>query len=270
MTVLIALSACLGAVVASGAVRPGDRAGLSGNAPVPIPAGPAPAGKAAKGEAPPRASFIEVPAASSTSTEAQFRFHVPPRGQRRALPSSPAPAGGAQRSPRQFECRYDGGPWRECSSPHRLDGLSSGPHSFAVRALTRSGRTGTATSHSWVRLEPKPIAIEAVGAVEDLHPGFPAQSLPVRISNPNDVPVQVTKLMVELGAAPANCSSENFELTPAGISPDSPLAIPAGGSADLPSGDVSAPAISMLNLPVDQDPCQGTRLQLVFHGEAHG
>ena len=268
LVALIALSACLGAVVAYGASRPGgERTGLSGN--TPVPASPAPAGKAPKGEEPPRASFVEVPAAASTSSEVQFRFHVPPRSQRRR-PPSPTPAGEAQRSPRQFQCRYDGGPWRECSSPHRIGALPAGPHSFAVRALTRSGRAGTASSHSWVRLEPKPIAIEAADAIEDLHPGFPAQSLPVVISNPNDMPVQVTKLTVELGTNPATCQRENFELTPAGVSAASPLVIPAGGSASLPSGDVSAPAIRMLNLPVDQDACQGTRLQLVFHGEAQG
>ncbi|HKO39045.1 MAG TPA: hypothetical protein VJU14_11830 [Solirubrobacterales bacterium] len=268
--VLIAVSACLGAVVAYGASRPGgERAGLAGSVPVPVAPAQAPAGKASKSEAPPRATFVEVPPASSASSQAQFRFHVPPRSQHRQ-PPSPAVAGEGQRPPRRFQCRSDGGPWRECSSPHRLDAVATGSHSFAVRALTRGGRPGAAASHTWVRVEPKPIAIEAAGPIEDLHPGFPAQPLPVTISNPNDVPVQVTKLTVELGAGPATCPPENFELTPAGLSPASPLTIPAGGTAGLPAGNVSAPAIGMLNLPVDQDPCQGTRLQLVFRGEAHG
>ncbi|HST68077.1 MAG TPA: hypothetical protein VLI94_00275 [Solirubrobacterales bacterium] len=271
LVVLIAASACLGAVVASGASRSGgERTGLAGSDPVPVAPAPTPAGKPSRGEAPPRASFVEVPAAGSASAEAQFRFHVAPRTQHRQPSSSPAPAGEAQRSPRKFQCRYDGGAWRECSSPHRLDALATGPHSFAVRALARSGRPGAAASHSWVQLEPKPIAIEAAGAIEDLYPGFPAQPLPVRISNPNDVPVQVTRLTVELGADPATCPGENFKLTPAGVSPTSPLTIPAGSSAGLPAGEISAPAIRMLNLPVDQDPCQGSRLQLVFRGEAHG
>jgi hypothetical protein len=270
LVVLIALSACFGAVAYGASRSGGDRGGLAGNVLVPVAPGQAPAGRASKSEAPPRATFVEVPPASSVSSKVQFRFHVPPRSQRRQLPSSTAPPGEAQRAPRQFQCRYDGGPWRECSSPHQIDALSTGSHSFDVRALTRSGRAGTAASHSWVRLGPKPIAIEAAGPIEDLHPGLPAQPLPVKIGNPNDVPVQVTKLTVELGAGPASCSQENFELTPAGVSVASPLTIPAGGSAGLPSGEISAPMIGMLNLPVDQDACQGTRLQLVFHGEAHG
>src|SRR5829696_2998749 len=136
LVVLIAVPACFGAVVAYGASRSGgDRAGLGGNAHVPVAPAPAPAGKASKREAPPRATFVEVPPASSVSSGVQFRFHVPSRSQRRQLPSSPAPAGEAQRSPRQFQCRYDGGPWRECSSPHQLDALATGTHSFAVRAL---------------------------------------------------------------------------------------------------------------------------------------
>jgi hypothetical protein len=271
LVVLIAASVCFGAVVASGASRSGgDRAGLAENAPRPVSPAQAPAGKASKGEAPPRAAFVEVPSASSVSSEARFRFHVAPRSRRRQLPSSPAPAGEPQRSSRQFQCRYGGGPWRECSSPHQLDALATGTHSFAVRALTRGGRAGAVASYSWVRVEPRPIAIEAVGAIEDLHPGFPAQPLPVTISNPNEVPVEVTKLTVELGAGPATCSAENFELAPAGLSAASPLAIPAGGSTSLPRGEISAPAIRMLNLPVDQDACQGSRFQLVFRGEAHG
>lgn len=66
------------------------------------------------------------------------------------------------------------------------------------------------------------------------------------------------------------CPTNSFELTPSSASPSSPLAIPAGGSVGLPTDEVSAPTIGMRNLPVDQDACQGARLQLVFDGEARG
>ena len=46
--------------------------------------------------------------------------------------------------------------------------------------------------------------------------------------------------------------------------------MPAEGSASLPSATVSAPAIAMLNLPVNQDPCQGAEIPLDFVGEAQG
>ncbi len=268
---LTAVSACLGAVVAYGASRVGAGAtGLRSQVTVATP-------KAGAGEkrdkVPLQPSFIEKPEAISVSSATQFRFHVPPRSQRLQpeLPAStPAPAGGAQRSRRHFQCRYDGGAWQTCGSPHRLGAVKPGPHSFAVRILSRAGKVGPAAAYSWTQVEPKPIAIEAVGPSEDLYPGFPAQAQPVRISNPNDVPVEVTSLTVELPTELPGCPANSFDLTPSSASAASPLAIPAGGSVSLPSDEVSAPAIGMHNLPVNQDACQGTRLQLVFNGEAHG
>jgi hypothetical protein len=46
--------------------------------------------------------------------------------------------------------------------------------------------------------------------------------------------------------------------------------VPAEGSASLPSATVSAPTIAMLNLPVNQDACQGVEIPLDFAGEAQG
>ncbi|HEX7293519.1 MAG TPA: hypothetical protein VF259_03150, partial [Solirubrobacterales bacterium] len=264
-----AASACLGAVVAYGASRVGGgETGLRGQVAVDTPKA---GSEGQQGKVPPRPSFIEKPESTSLSSVTQFRFHVAPRSHRLqpGLPAS-APAGGTQRSRRHFQCRYDGSAWQACSSPHRLGAVQPGPHSFAVRILARAGRVGPAAAHSWTQAEPKPIAIEAAGPAEDLHPGFPAQALPVRISNPNGVPVEVTSLTVELPFDPPSCPSNSFELTPSSASAASPLAIPAGGSVSLPSDEVSAPAIAMLNLPVNQDACQGARLQLLFSGEAHG
>lgn len=271
VVVLTTASACLGAVVAYGASRvSGGAAGLKGRVAVAVPkagsAGP-------RNNALPQPSFIEKPEATSLSSATQFRFHVPPRAQRLQphLPASAlTPAGETQHSRRRFQCRYDGGAWRACSSPHGLGAVPPGPHFFAVRILARSGRVGPAATYSWAQAEPKPIAIEAAGPAEDLHPGFPAQVLPVRVSNPNDVPVEVTSLTAELPAGPPSCPPNGFELKPSNASADSPLAIPAGGSVSLPTDGISAPAIGMLNLPVNQDACQGARLELIFSGEARG
>jgi len=265
---LAAASACLGAVVAYGASRvDGGGTGLRGQVAVAIPKA---GGGGQQDKAPPRPSFIEKPEAIAISSHTQFRFHVPPRSQRLQPQLPAAPGGEAQRSRRRFQCRYDGGAWQACSSPHRLDAVQRGSHSFAVRILARSGQVGPAAAYSWTQAEPKPIAIEAAGPAEDLHPGFPAQVLAVKVSNPNDVPVEVTSLTVELPAGPPSCPENSFELTPSSASAASPLAIPAGGSVSLPSDEISAPAIGMRNLPVNQDACQGARLQLVFSGEAHG
>jgi hypothetical protein len=269
LVALTAVSACFGAVVTYASTRDGSSPGrLSNGAAVPTPrSSPGQAGDEAL---PPRPSFIETPEEISVLSPTQFRFHVPPRS-KRSQPSLPAPPAAADpRSPRRFQCRLDGGSWEACASPRRLGTVPAGPHTIAVRAFTRAGRAGPAAAYSWRQVKPKPIAIETTGPVEDLYPGLPAQALQVVVRNPNDVPVEVTSLTVELPAAPSSCPAENFELAPSSASPAAPLAVPAGGSVGLPMGAVSAPTIRMLNPPVNQDACQGAQLRLVFNAEARG
>lgn len=40
-----------------------------------------------------------------------------------------------------FECQLDAGAWSTCSSPHTVSGLTSGSHTFRVRAIDRAGNT---------------------------------------------------------------------------------------------------------------------------------
>jgi|SRR6478672_1948310 len=262
LVALTAATAFLGAAVAI--ARSGGGPSLEERVPV---AAPKKATGMADEALPARPLFIEKPEAISVQAEVQFRFNVPPKAERppvEAAPGAPAPA----KPRRRFQCRYDGGGWRTCSSPLRLGAVPAGEHGLAVRALTRSGRPGTVASYSWRQVDPKPIAISASDPIEDLFPGFPPQPLAVTVSNPNDVPVEVTKLTVDLAAAPPSCPAENFRLTPSTASPGSPLPVPAGGSVTLPSA--AAPKIEMLNLAVNQDACSDARIDLVFEGEAHG
>jgi hypothetical protein len=271
LAALAAVSACLGAVVALARGRAGGEAGLANHAPV----APAHGGTGtARSEAPPpRPSFIEKPEAASILSSTQFRFHVPPRS-RRLQPELPAPAqpaaGGQPKPQRRFQCRYDGGQWQACGSPYRLGAVPPGAHAFAVRALSPAAAPGPPASYSWRQVDPKPISIAAADPAEALYPGLPPQPLKVVVSNPNDVPVEVTRLTVDLASATPSCPAQNFRLTPSTASPESPLPLPAGGSVSLPSGAISAPAIEMLDLPENQDACSGAQLDLVFEGVAHG
>jgi hypothetical protein len=300
---LAAASACIGAVVAYAATRPnGVQQGLGEQRAVQQPSGSDPGGPVGK-DVPPslerllRPRLIEVPPETTTASEVQFRFHVQPRT---PPPASPPPADPAQPAPvetssRRFQCRVDGEKWSDCRSPYGLTDLAPGSHHFVVRALNREERTGEPAAFDWRQttvpalaaqevaappapaapapseaVEPQRFSVEALRDPADLYPGLAPLPIPVRVTNPNDVAIEVTALTAAIGEAPATCTAENFELTPAALSPDAPLVVPANGSADLPSAGLQAPAIRMLNLPVEQDACRGVEIPLVFSGEAQG
>jgi hypothetical protein len=220
---------------------------------------------------PPRPRFIEVPPAAGVGAGFQFRFHVPP-------PSAPAggskPAKPAQPEKRwrQFECRLDGGDWESCASPFVLPGLEPGEHSFAVRALSPRERSGPAAHYKWTQLEPQEFTIDPLfSSLEELMPGAPPQQLPVRIGNPNPVPIEVTGLRVTVSPDRPGCAADpNFAIVPSSLSPTAPLSVPAGGSATLPNPAATAPTLELRELPIDQNACQGATLNLTFGGEARG
>jgi hypothetical protein len=225
-----------------------------------------------RGQRPSRPRFIEVPASGGVDSDPQFRFHVAPaeRGT-----TAPGAGPGAPQQParwRRFECRLDGSEWDGCASPYLLRELEPGDHSFAVRALNRRGFGGAVARYRWALLEPREFSVEPLtGALEELMPGAPAQPLPVRISNPNPAPIEVTSLTVAVVPEPSACPADpNFEVTPSSLSPAAPLTVPAGGSASLPTATATAPAVAMRELPADQNACQGATVRLDFSGEARG
>lgn len=261
LVALVAAAACLGGVAYAATISEQSR----------------PHGKKVKhpprkpGQGPPRPRFIEVPADGGVDPDSQFRFHVaPPEPQ--GAGRGPAPAGPSPERWRRFECRLDGSDWDGCASPYLLRGLEPGEHSFAVRALNRRGLVGQRARYRWALLEPREFSVEPLtGALEELVPGAPAQPLPVRITNPNPAPIEVTSLTVAVAPEPSACPADpNFEVTPSNLSPAAPLTVPAGGSASLPTATATAPAVAMRELPVDQNACQGATVHLDFSGEARG
>jgi hypothetical protein len=224
-----------------------------------------------QGQGPPRPRFIEVPPNGGVDPDSQFRFHVAPPEQQGDVPG-PGPVGPSPERWRRFECRLDGGEWGGCASPYLLRGLEPAEHSFAVRALNRRGLGGQVARYRWALLEPKQFSVEPLsGSLDELMPGAPAQSLPVRITNPNPAPIEVTSLTVTVSPEPSACPADpNFEVTPSSLSPAAPLSVPAGGTARLPTATATAPAVAVRELPVDQNACQGATVHLDFSGEARG
>ncbi|HKF82881.1 MAG TPA: hypothetical protein VKB23_07980 [Solirubrobacterales bacterium] len=258
---LAVAAACLGSV-AYAATRSDGKRSKAGK-------GKAPA--RGKGQVPSRPRLLEVPPATVVGDGYQFRFHVPPPpaqpGSGRPAPSRPVPPATKWR---RFECRLDKDEWANCSSPLVLPQLDSGDHAFAVRALNPRGRPGPAAHYAWSQLEPKQLTIEPqVGPLEELMPGAPPQPLPVRIGNPNPVPIEVTSISVAVAPRHSDCPGDpNFAVTAASLTPAAPLTVPPGGAVSLPSA--TAPTVALRELPIDQNACQGTSIDLLFSGEARG
>jgi hypothetical protein len=224
------------------------------------------------GQRPPRPRFIEVPVALGVGERGQFRFHIPPRGRKPGNPAGPAQPASPDVRWRRFECRLDGGGWGGCSSPYPLSSLGPGDHSFAVRALNRSGRSGSVAHYRWSQLEPKDFTIEPLlEPLQELMPGAAPQQLPVQIENPNPAPIEVTGLTVVVSPDRVGCVADpNFSITPSSLSPAAALTVPAGKSVDLPTATARAPTLALRDLPFDQNACQGATLRLFFSGEARG
>ena len=75
-----------------------------------------------------------------------------------------------------FECRLDGGTWIPCFAPDDLTGLSSGSHTFEVRATDSAGNVdATPASHTWtVDATPPDTALygSPPGATQSTSAGF--------------------------------------------------------------------------------------------------
>lgn len=234
----IGLVACLGAVAYGAAARGGNH----------DPGQHKPASPQL-----PRPSIGQRPDKLATSTSARFGFSVDRRGLR-------------------FQCRLDRRGWRVCQTPAAFTKLDPGDHAFSVRALDRKGRHGPAARFRWKLLEPKDFSIvPQLSGLSALYPGAPPVPLPLTIANPNPVPIRVTSLRVAATADAEGCTSAvNLELIESSVSSAAPLKVPAGGSISLPAPGVSAPAIQLRDLPLDQDACQRASFPLAFSGDARG
>jgi hypothetical protein len=251
LVALVSAAGCLAAVAyAATAPRHGDGGRPTAKAIEARTAVPSPR---SAGTGLPRPRIVRHPAKATLSTRVSFRY--------------------ASRRPEvDFACKLDDAGWKRCGRARvAYRDLAVGAHRFYVRAETDGARSRPAR-FAWVQGEPKSFSIvPELSALGRLYPGAAPIPVPLVLTNPNPAPIRVTALRVSVIADPAACpSGANLELLPSSASAKTPVKIPAGGTVRLPAGDVSAPAIALRDLPVNQDACQGISFPLAFSGEALG
>ncbi|HEV7483168.1 MAG TPA: hypothetical protein VGO13_08720 [Solirubrobacterales bacterium] len=200
-----------------------------------------------------RPRIVRHPAPATLSTRVSFRYASP-------------------QVDVDFACKLDDAGWKRCARARvAYRGLAVGPHQFFVRAEAEGARSRPAR-FAWAQGQPQSFSIVAeLSPLSRLYPGAPPIAVPLVLTNPNSAPIRVTSLKVSVTADPAACpSGANLELIQSSASERKPVKIPAGGTVRLPITGVSAPAIALRDLPVNQDACQGVSFPLAFSGEALG
>jgi hypothetical protein len=103
-----------------------------------------------------------------------------------------------------------------------------------------------------------------------LYPGAAPQALALTVGNPSGAEIYVTSLSVNVPSGPPGCDpATNVGVLQSDVSSAAPLEVPAHGSVTLPAQGRSAPAIQLLDLPINQDACENARFLLSFTGSAH-
>jgi hypothetical protein len=169
---------------------------------------------------PPETSIVSGPSASTASPAAIHEF----------VSSEPWS---------NFECRLDGGDWKDCASPAGHPPLPAGPHSFEVRATDAAGNTDpTPAAWTWTilggaALPPDPAGPTGAGLGLPASPGIPAATAQADRTPPvlhvRTRSVRRTRVTLEVACPAEACTTtvrgrvelrgaaRAFKLTPASV-----------------------------------------------------
>jgi hypothetical protein len=213
--------------------------------------------------------IVAHPIRPTTSRRARFAFLSRERGLR-------------------FQCRLDGRAWRACKSPVSYARLGLGRHAFRVRADDPDGTLSRASRFGWrIAIGVDAPSLEVRGPDFDisvasgggglgvtgraaLYPGGPAEEIRLSFDNPSAESIYVTGLRVVVTDTPPGCDrAANFAVTQSSVSEAHAVAVPPHGSATLPTHEVSAPKITLVDRPVNQDACRNATIGFAFDASAH-
>lgn len=119
-------------------------------------------------------------------------------------------------------------------------------------AFWTSSGTG---SGSAVAGDTSAVTLTAVAPPTGLYPGGPAQTVQVKVANPDANDVKLANVAVTVTGAPAGCLVDDFDVTTV----DTGIVVPGNGSVT-----VDAATIALVNTALNQDKCKGATLDLGF------
>jgi hypothetical protein len=168
-----------------------------------------------------------------------------------------------------FQCAKEHGSFQPCTSPDTytpVDLGDNGTHWFEVKAIDPAGNVSPVTSYSWKISKAISFAISGNGAGL-LYPGGAWVELPLLLTNSKNFTLYVTGITVSVSSSPGGCSAApNVEIQQSNLSPSNRFAVPANGSATLPSAN--RPRIRLKETGVNQNACQNTSFGLSYSGTA--
>lgn len=182
----------------------------------------------------------------------------------------------ADRGSHGFKCRLDKTPWVPCAPGASYHNLAFGRHCFEVAA--QMGRLWSAPASFCWSCRPVPVEgrVSFGGNAPQLFFPGKSEALDVAITNPFGFALQLLSLSVTVGAVPTkdglpdpSCPA-SANLLPS-RSLDAKVTVPARSTETLSDLGVPRgkwPVLTMPDLPVSQDACEGATFTLIYHGVA--